>query len=159
MLEKEIAAIIYLIKEFELKEYFGEIPENAATPSVYYPVPEMEGGAHSLYANRNTFTWFIKIFDKDSASSFDIAKKIVRKVQSLRQKIPLYDKDGKPTGERFTIKEINARNIDTGTTQISIIWNTYERVLIPDVPKGNIYFDGLPVSEEEKEESEDGNKI
>lgn len=155
MMDKEIAAIVYLIRDFGLTEYFGEIPENAATPSVYYPAPEMEGGAYSLYANRNTFTWFVKIFDKDSAASFDIAKRIVRKVQSLRQKIPLYDKEGEPTGKRFTVKEISARNIDTGVTQISITWNTYERVSIPDVSKaGNIYFDGLTVSEE-KEELED----
>ena len=36
MLEQEIAALVRFIEPMGMRPYFGELPEGAATPSVYF---------------------------------------------------------------------------------------------------------------------------
>lgn len=161
MLEQEIAALVHFIRELKLvtQEYFGEVPEGAATPSVYYPVPDIEGNEFSLSTYENSFSLFIKIFDKDTLGSYAIASRIVDEVQSAGKKIPLYDENGNLTGRCFRVEKLGAKNIDTGTTQIELTWNVRRGYSMPAGTKGNIYFEGLPTKVEvevEEEESENG---
>lgn len=161
MLEQEIAALVYFIRELKLvkKEYFGEVPEGAVTPSVYYPVPEKKGNEFSLSAYENSFSLFIKIFDKDTLSSYTIASKIVDMVQSVGKKIQLYDENGKLTGKCFRIIEIGAKNIDVGTTQITLTWNVCKPYNIDKGPNSlRVFFNGLPTKNLKEEESEDGQR-
>ena len=161
MLEQEIAALVYFIRGLNVvtKEYFGEVAENAATPSVYYPVPDIEGNEFSLSTYENSFSLYIKIFDKDTLGSYTIASTIVNKVQSVGKKIPIYDEEGNPTGKCFRVDKLKAKNIDTGTTQIEITWKVRRGYDMPAETKGNVYFEGLPTKVElefKEEESGDG---
>lgn len=157
MLEQEVAALVQFIRPLKLTEYFGEVPVGAATPSVYYPVPEIEGNEFSLSTFEDSFSLYIKIFDKDTLSSYSIASQIVKMVQSAGKKIPLYDENGVLTGKCFRIKQIKAKNIDVGTTQIYVTWDvhtSYDVVKGPEVKHMN--FGGLPIGEESEEESDNG---
>lgn len=154
MLEQEVASLVHFIREMGLlkKEYFGEVPLGATTPSVYYPVPEITGGEFSLDTYESSFSLFIKIFDKDSSGSYSIASQIVDKVQYSGKKIPIYDVDGNLTGRYFRVKNLSAKNIDVGTTQIEFSWDVHRGYKKPTVPKGKVYFTGLPTKVEEESE-------
>lgn len=150
MLEQEIAALVRFIEPLGMQPYFGELPEGAATPSVYFPPPEVDGNQFSVSTFENLFTVFIKIFDRTSMESYNLASKIVKSIQSRRKQIPLYDKDGKLTGKNLRIIKLNARNIDAGVTQIQISWKTHTAYDEETYTKASRFFyDGLPASPKE----------
>ena len=150
MLEQEIAALVRFIEPMGMRPYFGELPEGAATPSVYFPPPEVDGNQFSVSTYENLFTVFIKIFDRASMESYNLASQIVKSIQSRRKRIPLYDENGKLTGKNFRIIKLNARNIDAGVTQIQISWKThtaYDEETYTKVSR--FFYDGLPASPKE----------
>lgn len=150
MLEQEIAALVHFLEPLNLKHYFGELPKGFATPSVYFPPPEIDGDQFSVSTYENLFTVYIKVFDRTSMDSFNLASQIVKSIQSRRKRIPLYDEKGKLTGKNFLIVKLNARNIDTGVTQIHISWNThtaYDEETYTKVAR--FFYEGLPVSQKE----------
>lgn len=150
MLEQEIAALVRFIEPMGIQPYFGELPEGVATPSVYFPPPEVDGNQFSVSTYENLFTVFIKIFDRTSMESYNLASKIVKSIQSRRKRIPLYDEDGKLTGKNFRIIKLNARNIDAGVTQIQISWKTHTAYDEETYTKASRFFyDGLPASPKE----------
>lgn len=150
MLEQEIAALVHFMKLLGVQHYFEELPEGFATPSVYFPPPEVDGNQFSLSTYENLFTVFIKVFDRTSMESYNLASKIVKSIQSRRKRIPLYDENGKLTGKNFRIIKLNARNIDTGVTQIQISWKTHDAYNEETYTKASRFFyDGLPVSQRE----------
>ena len=150
MLEQEIAALAHFMEPLNLTPYFGDLPDGFATPSVYFPTPEVDGGQFSLSTYENLFTVFIKIFDSTSMESYNLASKLVKSIQSQRKRIPLYDENGKLTGKNFRIIKLNARNIDNGVTQVHISWKThtaYEEDTY--IKAARFFYDGLPVSQKE----------
>lgn len=150
MLEQEIAALVHFLEPLNLKHYFGELPKGFATPSVYFPPPEIDGDQFSVSTYENLFTVYIKVFDRTSMDSFNLASKIVKSIQSRRKRIPLYDEDGKLTGKNFRIIKLNARNIDAGVTQIQISWKTHTAYDEETYTKASRFFyDGLPASPKE----------
>lgn len=150
MLEQEIAALVRFMEPLGVKPYFEELPDGFATPSVYFPPPEVDGNQFSVSTYENLFTVFIKIFDRTSMESYNLASKIVKSIQSRRKRIPLYDEDGKLTGKNFRIIKLNARNIDAGVTQIQISWKTHFAYDEETYTKASRFFyDGLPASPKE----------
>lgn len=150
MLEQEIAALVHFMKPLDMKVYFGELPDGFATPSVYFPPPEVDGNQFSVSTYENLFTVFIKIFDRTSMESFNLASKLVKDIQSRRKKIPLYDENGELTGKNFRIIKLNARNIDAGVTQIQISWKTHTAYDEETYTKAaRFFYEGLPVSQKE----------
>ncbi len=150
MLEQEIAALVHFLEPLKLKHYFGELPKGFATPSVYFPPPEIDGDQFSVSTYENLFTVYIKVFDRTSMDSFNLASQIVKSIQSRRKRIPLYDEKGKLTGKNFLIVKLNARNIDTGVTQIHISWNTHTAYDEETYTKAaRFLYEGLPVSQKE----------
>lgn len=150
MLEQEIASLVHFMEPMNLTHYFGELPDGFATPSVYFPPPEVDGNQFSVSTYENLFSVFIKIFDKTSMESFNIASELVKTIQSKRKRIPLYDKNGKLTGKNFQIIKLNARNIDAGVTQVHISWKTHTAYDEETYSKASRFFyDGLPASPKE----------
>ncbi len=150
MLEQEIASLVHFMEPLNLAHYFGELPDGFATPSVYFPPPEVEGNEFSVSTYENTFTVFLKIFDRTSMDSFNHASKLVKSIQSKRKRIPLYDEKGKLTGKNFRIIKLNARNIDAGVTQVQISWKTHTAYDEETYTKASRFFyDGLPASPKE----------
>ena len=150
MLEQEIASLVHFMKPLNLKTYFRELPNDFATPSVYFPPPEVDGNQFSVSTYENLFTVFIKIFDRTSMESFNVASKLVKAIQSRRKRIPLYDENGKLTGKNFRVIKLNARNIDTGVTQLQISWKTHTTYDDETYTKvARFFYEGLPVSQKE----------
>lgn len=151
MLEQEIAALVHFMETFKLKTYFKELPEGFATPSAFFPPPEIDAEEHSLSTYANTFSLFVKIFDRDSLSAYKIASQLVKEIQNRRKRIPLYDEKGKLTGKNFHITELSAKEIDTGVVQVSLEWKTltaYDEETY--VKAAEFYYNGLATSKEKE---------
>lgn len=152
MLEQEVAALIHFMEPLGLKNYFKELPEDFVTPSAFFPPPEIDGEEHSLSTYANTFSLFIKIFDRSSLESSTIASQLVKAIQNRRKLIPLYDENGKLTGKNFRVTKLNAKNIDEGVTQISIAWKTLTAYDEETYTKAaQFYYGGLATSREQEE--------
>lgn len=150
MLEQEIAALVHFLEPLHLKLYFGELPQGFAIPSAYFPPPEVEGGQFSVSTYENVFTVFVKVFDRTSLESYDMASRIVKAIQSRRKLIPLYDEEGKLTGKNFRIIELGAKNIDAGITQVHMSWKTHAAYDQETYAKAaRFFYDGLPASPRE----------
>ncbi|MCI9417832.1 MAG: hypothetical protein HFI82_10615 [Eubacterium sp.] len=151
MLEKEIAALSHFIKPIIKTQYFGEIPEGIATPSAYFPVPEMLGKEHSLNSFKNSFTLYIKVFDKNSIDSYSAASEIINKIQSAKKKIPLYDSEGNLTDKVFHVKRVLLKKIDVGVTQLTVEWDAHASYQYAESIKStDLHFGGMPTSIEKE---------
>lgn len=151
MLEQEIAALVHFMKPYKVKPYFLKLPKNFATPSAFFPPPEIDGEEHSLSTYANTFSLYLKIFDKDSVSAYTIASKLVKSIQNRRKLIPLYDENGKLTDKNFRITKLSAKLIDDGVAQIALEWKTltaYDEETYTKVSE--FYYGGLATSKEKE---------
>lgn len=147
MLEQEIAALVHFMEPLNLKHYFGELPDGFATPSVYFPPPEVDGAEHSLSTYENDFSLYIKIFDKSSMDSYSIASNLVNAIQKRRKRIPLYDEEGNLTGKNFRVTRLNAKIIDVGVTQVYLGWKTLSAYEADTYTKAaDFYYGGLATS-------------
>lgn len=149
MLEQEIAALVRFMEPFHLKIYFKELPESFATPSAYFPPPELNSAAHSLSAYSNVFALFMKVFGKNSSEAYTYASQIEKAVLGRRGRIPLYDREGNLTGKCFRIDKVGIKNIDTGVAQIALEWKTFTAYDDETYIKAaKFYYDGLAASKE-----------
>lgn len=149
MLEKEIAALVRFIEPFNLKTYFKDLPEGFATPSVYFPPPEVNSMTHSVSTYANAFSLFMKVFGKNSMEAYFYASQIEKAILRRRSRIPLYDRDGNLTGKCFRVDKVGIKNIDTGVAQITLDWKSltaYDDETY--IKAANFYYDGLATSKE-----------
>lgn len=149
MLEQEIASFSHFIKPVVGIQYFRELPKGIATPSAYFPVPEMRGREHSFGRYRNSFVLYLKIFGRDSMESYAAASEIVKRAQSAGKRIPLYGMDGIRSGGNFLIRAMNVKTIDVGVTQITVEWDSFGTYMRGKSEKAlELYFLGLASSRE-----------
>ena len=153
MLEMEIAALARFFHPIVERQYFREVPADIAVPSLYFPAPEADGGSHSFNSYRNSFTLYLKVFHKDSFSSYSLASELARKLQEHRRLVPLYDAKGNLTGKDFFVRMIKIKIIDVGVTQVMAAWDSVGAYGQEAVPKASrLYFDGMASAGVKEEE-------
>jgi hypothetical protein len=159
VLTQEVASLVHFIDGLGLgivKNYFGELPESFAVPSLYYPTPETDNRSFTTDGYEKESVIFMKVFDKDSIGSDNIAQNIIEGIMQARRNIPLYDDKGVTTGRVFHLNNVKSRNLETGVTQIELSYKTHRSYFEPEYPSAkNIYFEGLPTNIN-TEEDEDG---
>ena len=133
MLSQEMAAIVYMVRNLNLgaAEYFREVPENIRTPAVYFPNPEISAGQDTFTSYKNTYTLYMQVIGKDTEQSCELAGKIVEEVQKKERRIEMYDETGTVTEHVCVIKNMDAKVIDTGVTQIKLVWDTRKNRELP----------------------------
>jgi len=154
----EVAGFKHFIDALNLgiaKSYFGEVPEGFATPSIFYPPPERTSLAWSNNSYQVEYALFLKVFDRDSLSSDGIAEAITDAIMEARRKIPTYDENGVPDGHWFHVNKCEARNIETGVTQIYLTYKVqrgyHEET---STPAKHFHYVGLPTNIEEDSDNE-----
>ena len=157
-LSPEMAGLVHFIDALNLgfiKKYFGEVPENFAVPSIYYPVPERTSGGFSTESYSAEYAVYLKIFAADSLSSDGLAEDVMDGIMSAGRNIPTYDTDGKQDGHWFHVYNVEARNIEMGVTQIYLTYKVqrgyYEE---PATPVVVFHYAGLPTNIEEDSQNE-----
>lgn len=122
-LEQSIASVVRFILDNDVegsKAYFDEIPDSYYSPSIYFPVPYVEGQQVTLRSYLNTITfvaWFQARTDWEAEAR--VAK--VRDTLTLsRLRIPILNKDGTETGQKIAVEQPQQRKIEEGIVSLSI---------------------------------------
>ena len=146
MLEQKVASLAHFIRPFVTKEYFMNVPENFATPSAFFPIPEISCVEHSLSSYMTKYQLYLKVFDKNSFAAWEVVTEIVKAIKKAGKRIPLYDVKGKKTGKRFKLMDADTKKLDEGVIQLSLSWNTFGYYDMSEYQKAiRLYFEGLAI--------------
>ena len=122
-LEQSLASAVRYILDNDVegtKAYFDEIPEKFYVPSVYFPVPYVEGQKATLRTFRNTFTfdaWVMAATDWDAEAR---AASLRDAIMLDDMAIPIMDEYGQETGKALKTQEPTQRRVDEGIVCVSI---------------------------------------
>ena len=126
MLDQEIASLMrYLIDAaFNPMPYYYNIPEDFITPAIFFPQPEIrsDGDTFSTYALE--FSWFVKIFGKNTTQAQGLAFAALTALQRMKNVVPLIGEDGEPTGRTFRLHDPSIRAVDDGAAQLTLRWDS-----------------------------------
>ena len=122
-LEQSLASAVRYIIDNDVegsKAYFDEIPEKFYVPSVYFPVPYVEGQKATLRSFRNTITfdaWVMAGTDWDAETRAAALRDAIM-LDGLA--IPIIEIDGTATGKALKTQEPTQRRVDEGIVCVSI---------------------------------------
>ena len=124
MIEKEYAGIIRTVLELtgNPAAYYHNIPENFIVPSVFFPVPEIETVPDTLDSYGAEYTVFAMFFGSTTENAYELGLPVYNGINAARKLVPLYENDGRYTGESLRIKEISFRKADECACQMQISW-------------------------------------
>ncbi len=137
-LEQSMASVVRFIIDNDTegtKAYFDETPDSFYSPSVYFPVPYVDGRQVTLKTYLNTITfvaWFQARTDWEAEAR---AAKIRDLLTLNRLHIPILNKDGTKTGQSIAVDQPQQRKIEEGIVSLSIpvkdyyYWNVeYDKI-------------------------------
>ncbi len=122
-LEQSIASVVRFILNNDVegsKAYFDEIPDSYYSPSIYFPVPYVEGQQVTLRSYLNTITfvaWFQARTDWEAEAR---AAKVRDALTLSRLRIPILNKDGTEPGQKIAVEQPQQRKIEEGIVSLSI---------------------------------------
>lgn len=151
-LEQSVASVVRYILDNDVegsKAYFDEIPDSYYSPSIYFPVPYVEGQQVTLRSYLNTITfvaWFQARTDWEAEAR---AAKVRDALTLSRLRIPILNKDGTETGQKIAVEQPQQRKIEEGIVSLSIpvkdyyYWNIdYDKInhFIPEWKRATDQF-------------------
>lgn len=132
----------FFYKEFPVKVYAKEVPENFAVPSLYFPTPFTFDSNDTNQTFLKTYSLSVKLFHTDAQQAFAEAERIADTVRRKRMVIPLINPDGGATGRFMRISRIEERVTD-GVGSIVLTWDgRYHYAQEDYIPLENIDFEG-----------------
>lgn len=140
-LEQSIASVVRYIIDNDVegsKAYFDEIPDSYYSPSIYFPVPYVEGQQVTLMSYLNTITfvaWFQAKTDWEAEAR---AAKVRDALMLDRLHIPILNKDGTETGQSIAVDQPQQRKIEEGIVSLTITAKDYFSEKKNDVPKASL---------------------
>lgn len=142
-LEQSLASAVRYILDNDVegtKAYFDEIPEKFYVPSVYFPVPYVEGRKATLRSYQNTFTfdaWVMAGTDWDAEAR---AASLRDAIMLDGLAIPIIAVDGTETGKALKTQEPTQRRIDEGIVCVSIPMRDYFYLGVERTKAENLVF-------------------
>ena len=160
-LEQSLASAVRFILDNDVsgaRPYFEDIPEEFYVPSVYFPVPYIEGSKVTLDSYRNTITFEARIMaatDWDAESRAASLRDLLM-LENLH--IPIYDVNGQDTGKTLRVLEPYQRRIERGIVLLSFSILDYftPTPIVPKTKANNIYVAWNGIIESYTQEVNDG---
>lgn len=110
-------------KKDKIKLYFEEVEKEFQEPCIYFPTPLISQDNFTTTSFKNSYTWFIKLFDKSSYEAQISAMKLSNSIANNKYKIPILNYDGTKTNRYVTIKNMETRKIGEGTIEVTIVFD------------------------------------
>ena len=88
----------------------------------FFPVPEIETVPDTLDSYGAEYTVFAMFFGSTTENAYELGLPVYNGINAARKLVPLYEKDGRYTGESLRIKEISFRKADECACQMQISW-------------------------------------
>ena len=124
MFDSELAAIIAftLASSENPQPFYWEINEGFTTPSVYFPPPEIDSSGDTFSTYRLDYVWNLKFFADNTPEAMRMGKDTLIAIRAKRNKIPLIDESGEPTGRTIRINDPEVNKIGEGTVELTLDW-------------------------------------
>ena len=158
-LEQSLAAAVRFILENDVEgvqPYFEEIPEAFYVPSVYFPVPYIEGSKVSLASYCNTISFEARILAGTDWEAESRAATLRDAIMLNNLHIPLYAPDGSDTGKSLRVLEPYQRRIETGTVSLYFSILDYFTPAVTHTKANKIYIAWNGIIESYTQEENNG---
>ena len=119
--------------------YTGNVPSDFKIPCLYIPPDDLVSSKSALNNYALKHSVYAKVFAKDREAAGEIMAAIVEGIAQVRYRLTVYDQDGKETGELLQIQPPDARVIDEGVAQITLVYSIKRRYPEPEFPKAKYY--------------------
>ena len=150
-LEQSLGSAVRYILDNDVegaKAYFDEIPEKFYVPSVYFPIPYIEGQKVTLRSFQNTITfnaWVMARTDWDAEAR---AANLRDSIMLDGLVIPVIDLEGNKTGKGLKTMEPTQRRINEGIVCVTIPVRDYFCKKKTSIKTENFYYVWDKVKEE-----------
>lgn len=137
-LEQEVASVMQFINTAageDVTPYYWNVPADFIVPAVYYPSPEITTNGDALNSYEMAYTWFIKFFCHEDEDAHQIALRVLTAIQGARRCIPLISMDGASTGRDFKLLDPQIRQVEPGTWQMQVRWNSPRYYDVAEIQK------------------------
>ena len=105
-----------------VKAFYDEVPEGFERPSIYFPPITITTAGDTMSTYKDTYAWFIKIFDNKTSISYNKGVEIAELIKKNRYKVKLFNSNLTEYGKNLLIRTIEVSRIDEGVTQVYITW-------------------------------------
>ncbi len=124
MLEQDLASIMRFLteKSGSPAPYYNNVPEQFRIPAVYFPRPEIGSSGDTLNTYALDFSLFVKFFHRTKEDAYELGYTALNALLERRNRIPLIDESGKPTGKYIRIRDPTLRAVDESAVQLQIDW-------------------------------------
>lgn len=141
MLEQDLASIMSFltIHSGNPAPYYKNVPEQFCVPAVYFPRPEIGSSGDTLSTYALDFSLFVKFFHKTKEEAYELGFAAMNAILERRNRVPLIDETGKPTGKYIHIRDPTLRAVDESAVQLEIGWTARKPFLIEPVTMMQTY--------------------
>lgn len=115
--------------------YTDNMPASFAVPSLYFPPFESDLSGSALNNYQTDYSVYVKVFAATRQDAMEYAESIVQGIMRARCCLPVYDVDGKETGDILKTSPPAARVIDEGVAQITLRYRIIRKFTEEEVPK------------------------
>lgn len=132
MLEQDLASIMSFltIHSGNPAPYYKNVPEQFCVPAVYFPRPEIGSSGDTFSTYALDFSLFVKFFHKTKEEAYELGYAAMCALLERRNRVPLIDETGKPTGKYIHVRDPTLRAVDEGAVQLEIDWTARKPFLI-----------------------------
>ena len=124
MLEQDLASIMRFLteKSGNPAPYYSDVPQQFRIPAVYFPRPEVSSSGDTLNTYALDFSLFVKFFHRTKEDAYDMGYTALNAILARRNRIPLIDDAGSPTGKYIHVRDPTLRAVDENAVQLQIDW-------------------------------------
>lgn len=130
MLDEELASILHFVLAAagNPTPIYHEIPESFLVPAIYFPPPELTADGDTLSSYLVEYAWYINVFHVRDDMAYAMARDVLTAIMNTRRYIPLYGKNGTPSGGGFRLNDPELKRLDKsgvgGGAQLTITWRS-----------------------------------
>ena len=124
MLEQDLASIMRFLTETSGNPapYYNNVPEQFRVPAIYFPRPDIRQWRRHAEHLRTGFSLSSNFFHRTKEDAYELGYTALNALLERRNRIPLIDESGKPTGKYIRIRDPTLRAVDESAVQLQIDW-------------------------------------
>lgn len=132
-LDAEVAAIAKRVLTLYplVKQYYTNLPEKFARPSVYFPVPINQASVFNNTRYKRNYSMSVKFFDdvvhgaKFENKALERARAVECDIMENRHLVQMVDSVGDFIDNYIRIKDIDIRETETGVVTMTFTWSSH----------------------------------
>lgn len=137
MIEREVASVIRFILDNagEINPYYNSVPENFLVPAVFFPPPEVNDRADTLYSYGATYLWPITFHASTSEEAYAVALSVFHAIKRARSRVPYIHDDGSLDERGMKLDSASVKPVDECVAQLLITFTARKGLTDDEIKK------------------------